>query len=173
VILYQLLRLSYAQHENGLDVSVWALLPAFLFTVAVAWRLAKFNISTNQSHSFRGIPSPAAGLVVASFPLILLYQYYNVHGYLVNEWVLYGIIVLLSWLMVCDRRFMALKFKDFSFRNNAMKYFLLGAALVLILLLHWLAVPAIFLLYVLLSVFDKEPAAGAPTPGKDSLDVTV
>ena len=71
MILYQLLRIGYAQEAGGLDVSLWALLPAFLFSAAVAWRLAKFNISTNQTDSFRGVPSPAAGLVVASFPLII------------------------------------------------------------------------------------------------------
>src|SRR5919112_3899982 len=70
MILYQLLRIGYAQNENGLDVSLWALLPAFLFSGAVAWRLAKFNLSTNQTNSFQGVPSPAAGLLIASFPLI-------------------------------------------------------------------------------------------------------
>src|SRR5687768_7080236 len=50
LILYQLLRISYAQGENGLDVSIVSLLPAFLFTCAVAWRLAKFNLSTTQRY---------------------------------------------------------------------------------------------------------------------------
>ena len=42
LILYQLLRISFAQDENGLDVSMLWLLPAFIFSAAVAWRLAKF-----------------------------------------------------------------------------------------------------------------------------------
>src|SRR5207248_7896514 len=71
MILYQLLRISYAQEENGLDVSMLVLLPAFIFSAAAAWRLAKFNISTNQTDSFRGVPTPAAGLLIASFPLII------------------------------------------------------------------------------------------------------
>src|SRR5687767_8186873 len=54
MILYQLLRLGYAQTENALETSFLLLLPAFLFTCAVAWRLAKFNVSTNQSNSFKG-----------------------------------------------------------------------------------------------------------------------
>src|SRR5205085_10707633 len=65
VILYQLLRLGFAQNENGLDTPFIALLPAFIFSAAAAWRLAKFNISTDQGDSFRGVPTPAAGLVVA------------------------------------------------------------------------------------------------------------
>ena len=49
LILYQLLRLGYAQEPNGLNVSILALLPAFIFTASVAWRLAKFNLANNQS----------------------------------------------------------------------------------------------------------------------------
>ncbi|HVG13897.1 MAG TPA: CDP-alcohol phosphatidyltransferase family protein, partial [Chitinophagaceae bacterium] len=54
MILYQLLRISYAREENGLDVSLISLIPAFIFPAAAAWRLAKFNISENQSYHFRG-----------------------------------------------------------------------------------------------------------------------
>ncbi|MER3471927.1 MAG: CDP-alcohol phosphatidyltransferase [Chitinophagaceae bacterium] len=157
MILYQLLRLSYAQQENGLDVSLIALLPAFIYTGAVAWRLAKFNISMNQTHSFRGVPSPAAGLLVASFPLIIFYQYFNIQAFFINKWFLYAVIVLLSYLMVCNRPFMAIKFKDFSFKNNLLKYILLSIGLIAVVSLKWLAVPVIFAIYILLSLFSKEP----------------
>src|SRR3569833_11739 len=40
MILYQLLRLSYAQQENGLDVSFITLLPEFYFKAAEAWCIA-------------------------------------------------------------------------------------------------------------------------------------
>src|SRR6266498_4113077 len=71
LILYQLLRISYAQQENGLDVSIIVLLPAFLIPCAAAWRLAKFNLDMNQQFSFKGAPAPAVGLVIASLPLII------------------------------------------------------------------------------------------------------
>ncbi len=159
MILYQLLRMSYAQKEFGLDVSIWALLPAFIFSGAVAWRLAKFNIATNQTYNFRGVPSPAAGLVVASFPLILLHpnRYFGIHTLLINEWVLYAVILLLAYLMTCNRSFMALKFKDYSVQNNLDKYILVVAAIISAIFLKWLAVPVIFILYCILSIFSKEP----------------
>jgi len=118
LILYQLLRLSYAQEPNGLEVSMMALLPAFIFTAAVAWRLAKFNIADNQSKNFKGVPSPAAGLLIASFPLIILYQYFDIQFVFINKWFLYTVIIIISYLMVCNRNFMAIKFTDFSFKNN-------------------------------------------------------
>lgn len=170
MIFYQLLRISYAQKEYGLDVSTWALLPAFIFTGAVAWRLAKFNIATNQTYNFRGVPSPAAGLVVASFPLIILYQYFGVHTLFINEWVLYGIILLLAYLMTCNRSFMALKFKDLSVQNNLVKYILIVAAIISAIFLKWLAVPVIFILYCVLSVFSKEPKH---VEQRETMDITV
>lgn len=166
MILYQLLRLGFARDEGGLDVSAALLLPAFLFTCAVAWRLAKFNVSTNQSDNFIGVPSPAAGLVVASFPLIIWFVGDNpeswkaeigVPQYLINVWLLYATIVLLSFLMVCNRTFIAMKFKDFSFKNNLLKYILLSVSLVLLVAMQWLAIPIIFILYLIFSAFSKEP----------------
>lgn len=161
MILYQLLRISYAQEANGLDVSMIALLPAFLYTAAAAWRLAKFNIADNQSYSFRGVPSPAAGLLVASLPLIIWYQYFGIQELFINKWLLYGIIVLLSYLMVCDRSFMAIKFTDFSVKNNLLKYILLSVSLIALVALKWLAIPIIFVLYLVLSFFSKEPVKPA------------
>lgn len=173
MILYQLLRISYAQEEYGLDVPVAALLPAFIFSAAVAWRLAKFNISTTQKYNFQGVPSPAAALVVASLPLIILYQYFDLQALFINKWLLYGIILVLSFLMVSNQPFMALKFTDFSVKNNLMKYILIGISLVAILGLGWLAVPVIFIVYAVLSAFAKEPVHTVSTPVKETPDITV
>jgi CDP-diacylglycerol--serine O-phosphatidyltransferase len=173
MILYQLLRIGYAQGENGLDVSVIALLPAFIFSAAVACRLAKFNISTNQSYSFRGVPCPAAGLLIASFPLIIWYQYYNIQQLFINVWLLYAVILIVSFLMVSNLPFMALKFTDYSLKNNWIKYLLLLLSVICILTLHWLAVPVIFVLYILFSLFAKEPPPMVADTNRATLDVTV
>jgi CDP-diacylglycerol--serine O-phosphatidyltransferase len=173
MILYQLLRISFAQDEAGLDTTIVALLPAFIFTGTVAWRLAKFNISTNQKYNFEGVPSPAAALVVASFPLILLYRYFDLQTLFINRWFLYAVILLLSYLMVSKGSFMAMKFTDFSFKNNAPKFILLIIAVLAILFLKWLAVPAIFIVYVLMSFFSKEPKATASNDVKEMPDITV
>lgn len=175
MILYQLLRMGFAQGKNGLDISLWALLPAFIFTGAVAWRLAKFNLSTTQSTSFQGVPSPAAGLVVASFPLIIFYRYFGIEALFINPWVLYAVILVLSYLMLSPRRFLAIKFNDFSFKNNLLKYILLSVALVSIVALQWLAVPLIFILYLIISVFSKmpDPLVATQAKGREPLDITV
>ena len=153
MIVYQFLRLSFAQEADGLDVSILWLLPALLLPCAAAWRLARFNLDNSQSFSFKGMPVPAVGIFVASLPLI----YWNVNedsvrNLLLNKWVLYGLVLLLSYLMVSTLPLMALKFKDFSLKNNWPKYLLAVIAIVSFLLLKWLAVPVIIVGYVLLSL---------------------
>jgi CDP-diacylglycerol---serine O-phosphatidyltransferase len=156
IILYQLLRISFIQEENGLDITMWALLPALIFPAAAAWRLARFNIENNTGGDFKGVPSPAAGLVVASLPLILFYNYFNIEVILVNKWVIYIIILVLSYLMVSKTSFIALKFTRAASANNRPKIILVVLAVIAAIFLKWLAVPVIFLVYVILSLTTKK-----------------
>lgn len=155
LILYQLLRISFAKEENGLDISMFWLLPALIVPCAAAYRLAKFNIDTRQTFYFIGVPTPAVGLLIASFPLIIFYNDYNVNQYILNKWVLYGFILLVSFLMVSEIPMMSLKFKNFSLKTNFSKIILLVISLISIIIFHWLAVPVIFILYILFSFLSK------------------
>ncbi len=157
VILFQFLRLSYMQQPEGLDIHIAWLLPAFLFAGAGAYRLARFNIDTAQSYGFKGVPIPAAGLVVASLPLIAFYNYYDgaVNALIFNKWFLYGVILVLSYLMVSTLPIMALKFKDYSLQNNIPKLLLLVIAIIAALLFKWMAVPVVFIAYIIVSLALK------------------
>jgi CDP-diacylglycerol--serine O-phosphatidyltransferase len=156
MIFFQLLKISFIREENGLDVTMWALAPALLFPAAAAWRLARFNIENNTAGDFKGLPSPAAGLLVASLPLILFYNYFNVASLLLNKWALYFIILLLSYLMISRSSFMALKFRDASIKNNLPKIILAAVAVVAAIFLQWLAVPVVFLIYIIISLTTKK-----------------
>ncbi|MEP6617014.1 MAG: CDP-diacylglycerol--serine O-phosphatidyltransferase [Ginsengibacter sp.] len=156
-IVYQFLRISFAREENGLEISILWLLPAFVLSCTAAYRLAKFNLDSDQLHHFKGLPTPAAGLLIASFPLIL---HYNSGGalfsnWLTNKWILYTIIILLSYLMVSNISFMSMKFKDYSIKNNLPKWLLLGVAIIAAVFLQWASVPVIFACYILLSLAFK------------------
>ena len=157
VILYQLLRISFIKDENGMDTSIIWLLPAFILSCASAYRLAKFNLDISQNYGFKGVPTPAVGLLIASFPLMLHYGsgYINITQWLINKWVLYTLIILLSWLMVSKLPIMALKFKDYSIKNNKPKIILVVIAILSAILLKWLAVPVIFIAYIILSLLLK------------------
>jgi len=161
LIIYQLLRISYAQQENGLDISIVFLLPALIFACAAAWRLAKFNLDESQQYSFKGLPTPAAGLLVASLPLILHFTSttINITDYIINKWVLYLIIILLSFLMVSNLPLMSFKFKDFGLKNNLPKYLMLLVGVVSAIFLQWIAVPILLVTYVIVSLAFKNKSA--------------
>jgi CDP-diacylglycerol--serine O-phosphatidyltransferase len=57
--------------------------------------------------------------------------------------------------MVSNLPLMGMKFKDFSFKNNAPKYILAIIGAAAIILLKWLAVPVILVAYVIVSLIFK------------------
>lgn len=157
IIIYQLLRLSMAKEDGGLDASFLWLAPAFILAAAAAYRLAKFNIDTRQSHCFRGTPVPSVGLAVAAFPLI--YWTSNnatVLSLMTNKWLLYGIVLLLSWLMVSDLPIMSNKPREKSFRGLLPQLLVLVTAIVSALFLGWFAAPVTFAAFVILSIAFKK-----------------
>ena len=157
MIAYQFLRLSYAQQEDGLDVSMAYLLPAFILPCAAAYRLGRFNLDTTQQYGFKGLPVPAAGLMIASFPLIYWFSGSpTLVALFLNKWLWYGVIVLLSGLMVSTLPLMAFKFKDYSLANNWPKYLLVAIAVIAGIFLQWLAIPLVIIAYVVLSLALKQ-----------------
>ena len=139
--------------NEGFEASILWLLPAFIFSCAGAYRLARFNIDISQYYGFKGVPIPAAGLVVASLPLIYWYNTSDfVYNFILNKWFLYALILLLSWLMVSRLPIMAMKFSGFTLKNNLPKVILILIAIVSAIFLQWIAVPVVFICYILLSL---------------------
>jgi len=168
IVMFQLLAMSQTGGWN-LDLSgtsetlTWSgfkisFLPffGFLITLASAYRLAKFNIDENQATSFIGLPTPANALFILSLPLILLYQgndYLN--QIILNPWFLIIITILSSYLLNSRIELFALKFKNWSFKDNALRYIFIIVSLVLLLTMKFLAVPAIVLFYIVSSMVYK------------------
>ncbi len=160
LIMYQFLRLAIAAEPDGLDSSVIWLLPALFLPVAAAWRLARFNIDTDQKFYFKGLPAPAGGLLIAALPLI--YWHGNVDAavtLLQNKWVLYAIIAFTAIITVSKLPLLSLKFKDFTLKNNLPKVILLVIAIVAGLFTGWLAIPLVIIAYILLSLAFKNSIA--------------
>jgi len=156
MIIYQFLRMSFMKQVDGVDASLLWMLPALFIPCASAYRLARFNLDDSEQYGFTGVPTPAVGLLIASFPLI----YWNsnnatIVSLLLNKWVLYAIILIVSYCMVSRMPLMAFKFKDFSVKNNLPKLILIIIAAVAAIFLQWLAVPIIFIFYIVLSLAFK------------------
>jgi CDP-diacylglycerol---serine O-phosphatidyltransferase len=156
MIVYQFLRMGFATNINGIDTSIFWLTPAFIIAAAGAYRLARFNLDASQSFGFKGVPIPAAGLLIASLPLI----YWNsesefIRSLLINKWFLYALIAVVSWLMISTLPLIALKFKNLSVKDNLPKYLIVGVAVVAAIIFQWLAVPVVFIAYIILSLAFK------------------
>lgn len=125
----------------------------FIITMASAYRLAKFNLDENQTSSFIGLPTPANALLILSLPLILFYHPSNIlSDIILNQWFLIGVTLLSAFLLNCSLPLFALKFKNWGFKENALRYIFLIVSLVLLLTMKFLAVPIIILFYVLSSL---------------------
>ena len=159
MILFRLLRSAYLQTPDVFDVSYFNLAPALLVPCFAAYRLAVFNLDTRQSEHFIGVPTPAVGFLVASFPLIMLYNPYNLAHLLENVWILYGIIAALCYLMVSPHPMISLKFKNFSLKDNWARFLLVALAIASIPLLKYAAVPFVFIVYVALSLLAPPKAS--------------
>lgn len=156
LIIYQFLRLSFAQHDGGLDISSAFLLPAFLVPCAGAYRLARFNIDTEQRYGFKGVPIPAAGIWVASFPLVYWFAKDQwIFDLLRSYWFWYAVIGVSSYLMVSTLPMMAMKFKELSIKALLPFIIIAIVSLVSAVLFGWLAVSIGFIAYVILSLFYK------------------
>ena len=75
-----------------------------------------------------------------------------VEAALLNKWVLYALILLIAYLMVSNLPLMAIKFKDTSVKGNLPKLLLVVLAVIAAIFLRWLAVPVVFVFYIIVSL---------------------
>lgn len=150
IIVYQLIREMTNVEITIFDqLSIETILPyvAFLIVIFSALRLAKFNIDERQTESFVGLPTPAIAIFFASLTLLIKFKLYDI-----NVFIILGLVVFMSVLLVAEIPMFSLKFKHFRFKQNEIKYVFLFISIVLIVLLKIIALPIIIILYVLISI---------------------
>lgn len=128
---------------------------AFLIPVFAAIRLAKFNIDTDQSYNFKGLPTPAVALFILSLPLIMKCDLVVIpwlNSMIANPWVLAGLAVVLSALMVSPLPLFSLKFRSIYWKHNRARFILIVFSLILFFSIRFASVPFIILLYIILSL---------------------
>ena len=122
-------------------------LVVFVFTACAALRLAKFNIDDTQRTEFCGLPSPAAAMLCGSLGLL-----FETSGLELPREAISAIAVVVGLLMISNVRMFALKFHGFGWKGNELRYGFIIAAVVTAVLLRGYAVPAIIVLYILVSL---------------------
>ena len=129
---------------------------ALLIPIFSAYRLAKFNVDENQNENFIGLPTPANCLVFVSIPLIITFNSGSTIAYLVEiPEILLIITILLSLALVSRINMFSLKFKNFKYKDNKLRFFLITMSIILLTWLEFSAIPIIILLYILMSVANK------------------
>ena len=133
----------------------WGRYAALFLALFAAIRLAIFNIDTRQTSSFIGLPSPAMGITVASFPLIIEFDKFNVTPIILHPWFTPIFAVVFCYLMVAELPLFALKFKNFSWESNKLTYTFLVLCIGFLVVFQFLGIPFIIFTYVFLSVINK------------------
>ncbi len=133
--------------QNGVE----GVLPfaALIIPVFGALRLAKFNLDTNQSEVFTGLPIPANAIFWIGFA-----DYYTHHPD-VNVWIVLALVVVLSLLMVCSLRLFSLKVHSLSLKVSYRQWLILVATVAFVATMGLPGLSCTIVLYVLLSVLTK------------------
>ncbi len=159
VFMFQMLLQSKAINDAmpievvGWDAIEWVPFLGFLVTLASCYRLANFNIDTRQTSSFIGLPTPANTLLIISIGLVSVNQSSGIVEVLLNNvWVLLIITILSCYLLNAEIRLFALKFKNWSLKDNWVRYLLIVSSIATILLFNYMGVILSIFLYILLSL---------------------
>ncbi len=134
-----------------------------LIVVASGYRLAKFNVDERQTDSFIGLPTPANAMLILSLPLILVYQPHPMAVSLIlNEWFLVGLTLFSCYMLNAEIPLFALKFSDWSFKLNKLRYSFIGFCLLMIVFFQFIAIPLIIASYILLSIISNRNKTKQP-----------
>ena len=137
---------------------------AFLIPAFAAYRLAKFNLDTRQSHSFLGLPVPSntlrwVGIALSQNTFINLAA--NGTPFFSSNLVPIFIIVVslvTDILMISELPMFSLKFnfKNLRWKDNRTQYiFLLGCLAIIVITIEWYAISLIILWYIILSILTQ------------------
>ncbi len=152
LVLVNLIELSILPWQ---DANCFLPYLGLLVLLCSAYRLAKFNISTEQSQFFIGLPTPANALLIMSLPLVLDYQNSDSYNALIlNPFFLVVVTLLSSFLLNAPVKLIALKFKTWNFSENASKYILIIFSLVGLILFKFAGIPLIIIFYIIISLVN-------------------
>ena len=147
-------------NENAI---FWPAYFSFIIPIFSAIRLAKFNNDVRQSDSFIGLPTPANAIFICSLPLIFsidhtfLSKEYNLGftGVILNPYFLCALSLVLSILLIAELPLIALKFKNFGWADNKIRFVFLGLSVVLLIAFQFIGIPLVIILYILLSIVNN------------------
>ena len=128
------------------DLPSWMRYLTLTIVAFSALRLAKFNIDDTQTTEFCGLPTPANGLFCLSLAMLMVAGSISL-----PQWAILTISIGMAYMLISPIRMFALKFKGFGWQGNEIRYSFIALCAVLIAAFTRYAVPAIILLYIIIS----------------------
>jgi CDP-diacylglycerol--serine O-phosphatidyltransferase len=134
--------------------TLFLIIPAMV-PVCAGLRLAKFNIDESQSSSFRGLPTPAAALVIIS--VVLSDRYHDsavISHFVTSSLSLIIFTLIVSGLMVSRIPMLSLKFTSIKVKGNEYRYILIAVCILLFIIFGFGSIPWIIPVYIIISLLS-------------------
>lgn len=157
MILYTLLSIAWTKESGdfstgGFDFGIYPLaFPAFILSAFSGLRLAKFNLDTRQSENFIGLNTPACTIFMTGLMLIYHYDSLGLGDFVTQVYFLYAVIAVFSYLLVAELPMFSFKFKNFTWKDNWVRFSFLILMVVLLITLQEAAFSIVILLYVIVA----------------------
>jgi CDP-diacylglycerol--serine O-phosphatidyltransferase len=143
--------LNFSDPECVVFLTVSAVMPA-----CAALRLARFNLDTTQTTSFKGLPTPANALAVISIVIGLHYSGSSLLSYFTGSPIWLTLFsLLLSIMMVSRIPLLSLKFSNLKIKGNEGRYVTIILCVLMILIFGIGSIPGIIPVYIVVSLFSR------------------
>lgn len=150
--LYILIKDNFIYSEALQSMSHLIPYIAFLIPVFAAYRLAKFNIDTRQSHTFIGLPTPANGLFWIS------YCYAIDKLAIQNEIIFYVTVIavmFMSIIMIAEIPMFSFKSQNKGFKGNEKQIILILLSILFLAIFGIGGVVLSIIAYIFISIFSN------------------
>lgn len=128
---------------------------ALIYLVCGAMRLARFNClamvpkKPGSGSDFRGIPIPMAAGFIASITFLIIDLYENDHEVGFWKFVLAGVMLFVSWLMISDVRYPSFKTVDWKTRGSLSTIIVAVVVIIAIIRFRYVMPVVLFSAYLL------------------------
>ena len=134
-------------------------IPAFFLFLGLEYFAA---LRKNKRHLFKfdsSIANISIGIAERLLNLFLTASFYGAFSYIYEHFALWSIpnhwVVWVFLLLITDLPLFSLKFRNFSWKDNRIRFVFLLCAIAFLVLLGYAGIPLIIVFYVLLSIVDN------------------
>jgi CDP-diacylglycerol---serine O-phosphatidyltransferase len=150
-VLPGIILFSLVKEQSELE---WLPYLTLIVPMLSAYRLAKFNLDTRQTDQFIGLPTPANALFISTLPHLAL-EFQSFGNWLTSPWIMVIVAWVFAILLILELPLIALKFKNFSFKDNKIRFTLIGLGIASFAWMQLAGIPLLILAYIALSILEQ------------------